>query len=88
MKDDQILKNSSVFLEESDFRVKGGFLGKFFGDIENALINICGVLIFALLGAGIVFSGLNTETYALNFWVIVSPLITLALGYLFGNRKT
>jgi len=55
-----------------------GFLGKIFGNSSNAPTNIAGTTIFALLIATLFFPDLK--------WEQSSPVITLALGYLFGKK--
>lgn len=80
--------NRAHNLKEKEIDINAGFLGKFFGSGENAPVNTASFLIIVALLAGIITSALNTETYAKDFWVIVSPLITLSLGYLFGHKNT
>ncbi len=75
-------------IKSKEIDVNAGFLGKFFGSNENAPVNISGLIIMSLILSGILVTVLNTDTYAKDFWIIVSPLITLSLGYLFGHKNT
>ena len=73
-----------------------GMLGKFFGSGKSIKLNIAGLFIFILLLTGIVYTASvmlfkNTENKMLigilEFWGIITPLITLALGYVFGKKE-
>lgn len=77
--------------EEAD---KGkGWLGRFFGTKNHSSNNIAGLLIavLILIGTGYTIAMVcleyeKTHQQVLDFWNIIVPLITLALGYVFGNR--
>src|SRR5258706_7583217 len=69
-----------------------GFLGKFFGSGTSGNTNIVGLLIVLLLLTGITCTFLLlSEAPAtrgisiLELWGIITPLLTLALGFLFGK---
>ena len=71
-----------------------GWIGSIWGDGNNSAINIAGILIIALLIIGAVYTFVmigrswdKTHLQVLDFWKIIVPLITLALGYLFGKRQ-
>lgn len=71
-----------------------GFLGRFFGGKDSSSNNIAGLFICALLVIATLYTfGMaiycpnNTHSQVLDFWGIVTPLITLALGYIFGNKE-
>ena len=71
-----------------------GWLGAIWGDGNNSAINIAGLLIVLLVSIGAVYtfvmlckSWQETHLQVLDFWKIIVPLITLALGYLFGKRR-
>jgi hypothetical protein len=55
-----------------------GILGKFFGNSSNAPTNIAGITILVLLCATPFIDDLK--------WEQSIPIITLALGYLFGKK--
>lgn len=73
-------------LETKQIELDSGLLGKIFGGKENAPTNIAGFLIVVSFVAGGIASALNTDTYAKDFWIILSPFITLSLGYIFGKN--
>ncbi|NDW19862.1 hypothetical protein D0T53_13235 [Dysgonomonas sp. 216] len=74
-----------------------GKLGKFFGCGDSVKMNIAGLTIFILLIAGIGYTiaiffsdpGTNKNLIGIvDFWGIITPIITLALGYIFGKSKS
>lgn len=71
-----------------------GWVGKFWGDGNNSAINIAGILILLLVAIGATYTFLmickswnESHNQVIDFWNIIVPLITLALGYLFGKRQ-
>ncbi len=76
-------------------RVNQGFLGKFWGASTSVPNNIAALSVVILILTGIIYTcnAMNTsaEKIALpikDFWAIISPLITLSIGYLFGDKKS
>ena len=74
-----------------------GLLGKFFGASDFVKINVAGLSILVLFLAGILYTGcilfvtLDTNSKAIGiveFWAIITPIITLALGFMFGKSDT
>lgn len=72
-------------------RLNIGILGKIFGTGDNASSNIAG---FAVMIAGFailigifmaVTSSIFNVTNSSEIWSYMSPIITIALGYLFGR---
>lgn len=63
-----------------------GWLGKIFGGSENAPTNISGMVIGLLIAAGVCTIFVNAKMEPVEYWTKVTPMITLALGYLFGTR--
>ncbi len=70
-----------------------GWIGKFWGASEHSSNNIAGMLIVILLIIGtlyttymLFFNAVETHKQVLDFWKIITPLITLALGYVFGHK--
>lgn len=90
------LINAEIRKKEIDqdiLKDERGFLGKFFGGKDCSSNNIAGFFICILLfiascyTAGMaIYCPTNTHNQILDFWSIVTPLITLALGYIFGNK--
>ena len=81
--------------EESKMNRELGVLGQFFGSGNSIKINIAGLFIFILVLTGIIYTASilfcetsNTKAIGiLEFWGIITPLITLALGYIFGEKE-
>ena len=69
---------NSDAIKSKQMDVDIGLLGKLFGNASNAPTNIAGTTIFALLIATLFVTDLK--------WEQSSPVITLALGYLFGKK--
>ncbi|WP_195498773.1 hypothetical protein [Alistipes timonensis] len=68
-----------------------GIIGCLFGSPENASKNITAIIcIILLLGAAIisfvVYWGKDDISFVENIWSSIIPVITLALGYLFGKN--
>jgi hypothetical protein len=81
--------------EMTKLRTEQGSLGKLFGSSASIPNNIAALTILILLISGIVYTflvinkkpadiGLSIK----DFWLIISPLITLAIGYLFGDKSS
>lgn len=64
---------------------RDGYLGNIFGYARNAPTNIAGVLVCTLLTAGITSLFVETKIPSEEFWKMISPVLTLVLGYLFGQ---
>lgn len=81
--------------EESKMTRELGLLGHFFGSGNSIKLNIAGLFIFILVITGIIYTACvlfceSTNPKAigiLEFWGIITPLITLALGYIFGKKE-
>jgi hypothetical protein len=81
--------------EESKMTRELGVLGQFFGSGNSIKLNIAGLFIFILLITGVSYTACilfsqSTNPKAvgiLEFWGIITPLITLALGYIFGKKE-
>lgn len=73
-----------------------GSLGKFFGSGETVKMNISGltILILIITGVGYTVGVLCFDTSSnskavgiIDFWGIITPIITLALGFIFGKTQ-
>ena len=80
-------------LEEGK-KIERGFLGRIWGSIEHSSNNIAGLFIVLLLIIGFVYTicllcsnVCDGHNKILEFWNMLSPLLTLALGYLFGKGR-
>lgn len=74
-------------------KIQQGFLGKFWGSSTNIPHNIAALAVIVLILTGILYTycvmRLPTDKISLpikDFWAIISPLITLSIGYLFGDK--
>ena len=79
-------------LDQETKKSERGWLGKLFGAGTHSPNNIAGLLIIILLLIAIGYTifmlcycPLDTHSQVIDFWGINTPLITLALGYLFGK---
>ncbi len=86
----QVLDNHNELERQ---RVDQGILGKVWGSSTSIPHNIAALSIIVLIVTGIFYTygcmGLKTEEISLpikDFWYIITPLITLAIGYLFGDK--
>jgi hypothetical protein len=66
-------------------RMGYGLLGRIFGSAANAPIYIAGIVIFLFSVISIVVLFAETKVPAADFLQVSIPLISLALGYLFGK---
>lgn len=76
---------SDYLLKAQEMKLEAGVVGSFFGSTQRAASSIAWVMIFLLVGAGILVLFIPCSIQTVEYWKIVSPLITLALGYLFGR---
>ncbi len=70
---------------------KLGIVGKLFGTQENASKNIAATVLIVLLIGGLILSGIayccyNDIDFIKTIWQTLIPVITLALGYIFGKQ--
>ncbi|HYT44482.1 MAG TPA: hypothetical protein VEP90_19285 [Methylomirabilota bacterium] len=66
-------------------KLEAGWLGGFFGKGEAQKNNIVGFICLLMIIAGLLYSCFRSD--ALDFWKsIVLPILTGALGYLFGKK--
>ncbi|RQO35442.1 hypothetical protein DBR39_18370 [Chryseobacterium sp. KBW03] len=70
-----------------------GWLGFIFGGKELTALNISGFLIFLLLIIGswltyVVYNNNNDIDNVVKIWSIITPIVTLTLGYIFGNKTS
>lgn len=62
-----------------------GVAGQLFGSKPAAPINIAAMFILLLLVSGISVLFCTSLMPPKEYWSIISPLLTLALGYIFGK---
>jgi len=88
----QVIENQS---EIAKIKTERGWLGNIWGNSDKIPNNIAALFIIILLFTGITYTycvfGLPSEKVTLSikdFWAIIAPLITLAIGYLFGDKPS
>lgn len=71
-----------------------GYLGQFFGGKDCSSNNIAGFFLLLLLVIGTLYTVVmvyycptKTHNQVMDFWGIITPLITLTMGYIFGNNQ-
>jgi hypothetical protein len=86
----QVLDNHNELEKQ---RVVQGYLGKLWGSSSSIPNNIAALASIVLIATGIFYTfctmNLSQDKISLpikDFWAIISPLITLAIGYLFGDK--
>ncbi|NML55775.1 hypothetical protein [Chryseobacterium cheonjiense] len=87
----QVIESQS---EAAAKAIDQGWLGKIWGNSLNAPNNIAGLTVICLILVGIIYtistSQVKSEDLNLSikdFWAIITPLITLSIGYLFGDKR-
>lgn len=87
-----LLEQAKITNEEK--KSERGWLGRFFGSGIHSPNNIAGLLILVLLFIAVCYTAFmlvyepkTTHSNVLDFWGIITPLITLSLGYLFGKSS-
>lgn len=79
--------HAANLLRTKEMELEAGWLGKFLGSPQRAASSIAWVMIFLLICSGILTLFFNCAINASEYWKIIAPLITLALGYLFGRKS-
>ena len=82
-------------LDNEQKRHELGVLGKFFGANHSSANNIAGTTVIVLILTGIgytIFIGSkeysDKDVSIKEFWGIITPIITLVLGYIFGKKDS
>lgn len=87
---DKDLANKMLDNDREKFRnsIEIGWLGKFWGSPKTSPNNIAGFTIVLLLLLGIGWTTICEDfSNTKDLWAIITPIITLALGYLFGEKS-
>jgi hypothetical protein len=72
-------------LRSKEMDLEAGWLGRCFGTGANAPLNIAGLVVVLLVGAGLAVLFLPSAIPASDFWKLAVPLITLVMGFIFGK---
>ena len=76
----------TVDLRSKEMDLESGVLGKFFGGRVKAPTNIAGVVALGLLFSGIGMVAFAGWERSAEYWKVMSPILTLVLGFLFGKN--
>ncbi|MAZ65551.1 MAG: hypothetical protein CMF25_00380 [Kangiellaceae bacterium] len=79
--------SASTFLKAKGMDLESGLLGKLFGNKANAPSNIAGLIVVLLVLSGLVITFVEAKIDPKEYWAIISSIITLILGYLFGKGQ-
>jgi hypothetical protein len=73
-------------LRRQEMNLKSGWFGRIFGDAENAPTNTASMGIFAILILTAILCLFN-PSQMMEILKIMTPILTLIMGYLFGRRS-
>ena len=79
-------KDTYVKLREMD--LNSGMLGKFFGTSDNVSVYIAGVVVMVVVVTGLVVTFYPGGTTAVETWKIITPIVTMILGFIFGKHNS
>jgi len=90
--DIQARKESESFeLASKRLDLESGWVGKIWGNDNNAPMNIAGTLAMVSLLLGLVFTATNFGCSDVKdkyyIWSVLSPIITTALGFIIGKKS-
>lgn len=80
--------NADRIIEAKKMDLDAGLLGKVFGADNKASTNITGIVVVLLVISGISLLFVDSKMPAAEYWKVITPIITLALGYLFGKNAS
>jgi hypothetical protein len=79
--------DSSYILESKKMDLEAGWIGKCFGSRINAPLNIAGVFVMLLAVSGVAVLFTSCSIPASEYWKTIAPLMTMAMGYIFGKSS-
>lgn len=92
----RIIRNNELEMQKLKIEEKKkerGLIGNLWGAMENSSNNIAGIFIIAILLIGSLYTAYmvikdvyKTHQQVLDFWNLLTPLLTMALGYIFGRK--
>lgn len=74
-------------VEAKKLDLDAGLLGKCFGSKANAPSNIAGCLLVVLITSGVAVLFVTSNIPPSEYWKMITPLITMSLGYIFGKSS-
>lgn len=83
----QLPSHNKYTVESKKLDLDAGLLGKCFGSKHNAPIYIAGLFVMVLVVSGITVLFTSSAIPAGEYWKIIAPLMTMALGYIFGKSS-
>jgi len=81
-------KDNAWGIESKKMDLEAGLFGKLFGSKHRAPLNIAGIFVMSLVASGIAALFFNTSLPAADYWKIIAPLLSLALGFIFGKSTS
>lgn len=82
------LDSRRLDLEEKkmDYELMPGWMGRVIGSSRNAGNNIAFAVVMTVIATGVIASFFPGDR--VEFWKVIVPIITLALGYVFGQNAS
>ncbi len=87
LKQAEYLDTNSIEFEKKKLSLQHGWLGALFGASLNAPINIAGLVLVLLILPGIALIFVEGKISVSDYWQLISPAITLILGYVLANKS-
>ena len=91
--DDSLAKeeSESFALASKRLDLESGWVGKIWGNDNNAPMNIAGTMAMASLLLGLIYSatnwGCNDIKDRYYIWTVLSPIISTSLGFIIGRKS-
>lgn len=76
-----------TYIKIKEMDLESGWLGRLFGSPKNAAVNIGGLALCVALIAGMIITINPGGSIAVEAWKIISPIMTMILGFLFGRKS-
>lgn len=88
---EQTILDKNHTQEIKKIKISLGWLGGLFGGKELTALNISGALLILLIIFGVSLSSAAACCSSItldikDIWAVITPIITLTLGYIFGNK--
>ncbi len=75
-----------TFVKLREMDLASGWLGRFYGSQANAPTNIAGTIAISVVIGALIMTCYPGGTSAVETWKILSPIITMVLGFIFGRK--
>lgn len=80
-------RKQALEAETNKLRLEMGWIGSFVGSAKNAPNNIAFLILLVVVLAGFIV-GFAYPHDRVEFWKLIAPIITLVLGYIFGQKTS